>query len=96
MARGGIVALQSAVRGRRGREEVAARWLALGRRFSKHKAATMIQVCLDVTANFVCWCRLALDTAAITEEMGCFWFGLERFGMFDPIGVGTRGGLMWC
>lgn len=43
-ARRGMVALQSVVRGRRGREEVAARWLALGRRFSKHKAATMIQV----------------------------------------------------
>lgn len=39
-----VVMLQSLVRGRRGREEVAARWLVLGRRFSRSKAATMIQV----------------------------------------------------
>lgn len=39
-----IVTVQSLVRGRRDRQEVAARWAVLGRRFSKHKAATMIQV----------------------------------------------------
>ena len=40
----GVVVVQSLLRGRLGREEVAARWMAVGRRFSKHKAATMIQV----------------------------------------------------
>lgn len=39
-----VVIVQSLLRGMLGREEVASRWLAVGRRLSKHKAATMIQV----------------------------------------------------
>lgn len=48
-ARRQVVIVQSLLRGRLGRKEVAARWLELGRRFSKHQAATMIQVrCLGL------------------------------------------------
>ena len=46
-ARNGVIILQSLYRGGRARREVAARWLALGRRFSRHKAASVIQVLSD-------------------------------------------------
>ena len=47
LARKGVVALQGIARGRRARREASACWFTLGCRFSRHKAATVIQVGLS-------------------------------------------------
>ena len=46
-ARNGVITLQSLYREGRARREVPARSLTLGRRFSRHKAASVIQVRSD-------------------------------------------------
>lgn len=63
-ARISAVTIQSVVRGGRGRVEAAALWMALGRRFSKDKAATIIQV------------RGGLDAGDVTGVHRRAWWGV--------------------
>ena len=79
-ARNGVTTLQSLYRGVRARRAVSARWLALGGRFSRHKAASVIQVRSTSREDF----RILLafmqeitkeetmkDTTYIVSESGC-------------------------